>query len=159
MGEDSAKWWYGTGIRVRRPNRRPAPANQLQGSKSGYRANSKSALDKCCRLKGLTETQLLTSREQERCDSTSKKPKAESALSLKKLNAFRSISLKLHRRQRVGGGRLTPKPVRANENGAQTPACGPVVVRLTTRTRAGTMPENPSFLHAYPRPQYAVPAA
>ena len=44
----------------------------------------KSSLDnRYCRLKGLTDTQLLTAWEQEGCDSTPNKPKAESAASLK----------------------------------------------------------------------------
>ena len=30
VGTDSANCGYGTGVRVRQPNRRPAPANQLQ---------------------------------------------------------------------------------------------------------------------------------
>ena len=79
-------------------------------SKSGYRANSKSALDRYCRLTWLTDTQLLTSREQERCDSTRQEPKAKSAASLKG-QFCQSISLKLPQRQGVGGGKLTPKRV------------------------------------------------
>ena len=70
------------GVRVRCQHGRPAPANQLQNCKSGTRANSKSALDRYCRFDGLTDTQLLTSWEQERCDSTPKDPKVESAASL-----------------------------------------------------------------------------
>jgi len=77
-------------------------------SKSGYRANSKSALDMYCRFKGLTDTHLPTSREQERCDSTPKESKAESVASLKKVNAFKSMLKKMPQWQRVDGGELTP---------------------------------------------------
>ena len=51
------------------------------------------------------------------------------------------------------------RPVCANENGAQTQACGPEVVCLTTKTSWYARPENLSSLPAYPRPQYAVLAA
>jgi len=57
-------------------------------------------------------------------------------------------------------GKLTPKPVRAIENGAQTPTCGLVVVSLTTRTSVGTPGQKTPVIcmHALvPITQYLLP--
>jgi hypothetical protein len=91
--------------------------------------NSKSALDKYCRLRRLSDTQLLASWEQKGCDSTTQKTAAESAASLK-ANVFKSIMLKLPQRQRVvvvveegEGVTNNTSSISANKNGAHTLAC------------------------------------
>ena len=67
----------------------------------------------------------------------------------------------LPHRQRVGGGKTnTDSSVCADENGAQTPACGPEVVLLTTLTRAGTPGQKTQVLCMHtlvPSTQYLLP--
>ena len=78
----------------------------------------------------------------------------------KKGNAFQKHTTKLPHRQRVGGGKLTPKLVCANENGAQTPACGLEVVCLSNMTRAGTPSQKTLVLCLHtlvPITQYLLP--
>ncbi len=161
-GHRRAKCGYGTCVRVRQPNRHPAPANQLQGSKSGYQAKLKRSSRQLLSVQGANghptpdlmgtgEVEFHTPGTLGRVSCKSYKSKCLSEASKLK---------KLPQRQRVGGGKTNAKVpfvrTRMEHSPQQTGLCSLPdyqVVRWYAR------PENHSFLPAYVRPQYAVPAA